>query len=183
MSYQSTLPFKSISTTSTNGNTADSLHRHTGSIRSASQLNGNENNTNKVDEDDDASGAPVGKRQRIISNQSNEEVSPLSSSSSLAYTVAASSASSAAAAAPPASATVASTPHVRSFHLLELYGDLFTCTPTTSLAHCVSVCLAMGKGVAVAFKEQFGGVNELKGAHPINHSLNDIDPFPFISND
>lgn len=39
-------------------------------------------------------------------------------------------------------------------------GDLFE--SRDSLAHCVSECLAMGKGVATGFKELFGGVNDLK---------------------
>ena len=45
---------------------------------------------------------------------------------------------------------------------LEVKGDLFSCPPTSSLAHCVSEDMAMGKGVAVLFKKEFGGVGELK---------------------
>ena len=42
-------------------------------------------------------------------------------------------------------------------------GDLFTSPASSSLAHCVSECLAMGKGIAPLFKNKFGGVAELKG--------------------
>lgn len=44
----------------------------------------------------------------------------------------------------------------------EIKGDLFTCPSTASLAHCVSEDMAMGKGVAVLFKKEFGGVGELR---------------------
>ena len=44
--------------------------------------------------------------------------------------------------------------------LVEVYGDLMTAQD--SLCHCVSECLAMGKGIAVLFKQQFGRVDELK---------------------
>ncbi|XP_046725624.1 ADP-ribose glycohydrolase OARD1 [Silurus meridionalis] len=40
-------------------------------------------------------------------------------------------------------------------------GDLFSCPSTHSLAHCISKDCRMGKGIAVIFKEKFGGVNEL----------------------
>jgi O-acetyl-ADP-ribose deacetylase (regulator of RNase III) len=46
--------------------------------------------------------------------------------------------------------------------LTEVKGDLFGCPNDFSLAHCVSVDLAMGKGIAVLFKKQFGRVEELK---------------------
>lgn len=42
----------------------------------------------------------------------------------------------------------------------EVYGDLMN--SKDSLCHCVSECLAMGKGIAVLFKQRFGGVDELK---------------------
>lgn len=45
--------------------------------------------------------------------------------------------------------------------LKEVTGDLFSCPPTDSLAHCISEDCRMGKGIAVLFKEKFGGVNEL----------------------
>jgi len=51
------------------------------------------------------------------------------------------------------------------FRLVEKTGDLFTCDAKASLAHCVSACLAMSKGVAVPFKEKFGSVAELKAQH------------------
>ena len=44
----------------------------------------------------------------------------------------------------------------------EVKGDLFGCPATSSLGHCVSQDMAMGKGVATLFKEKFGGVAELK---------------------
>jgi len=53
------------------------------------------------------------------------------------------------------------------FSLKEIVGDLFACEDTASLAHCVSVDLAMGKGIAVLFKNKFGGVNELKAQQKI----------------
>lgn len=42
----------------------------------------------------------------------------------------------------------------------EVWGDLMT--SSDSLCHCVSECLAMGKGIAVLFKDRFGRVDELK---------------------
>lgn len=44
----------------------------------------------------------------------------------------------------------------------EVKGDLFGCPPHTSLAHCVSEDMAIGKGIATLFKRKFGGVGELK---------------------
>lgn len=44
----------------------------------------------------------------------------------------------------------------------EVKGDLFSCPPRASLAHCVSEDMAMGKGIATLFKRKFGGVGELK---------------------
>ncbi|KAK0053517.1 O-acetyl-ADP-ribose deacetylase 1 [Biomphalaria pfeifferi] len=44
---------------------------------------------------------------------------------------------------------------------IEKEGDLFTCSNTASLAHCVSEDLIMGKGIAVEFKRRFGQVEEL----------------------
>lgn len=41
-------------------------------------------------------------------------------------------------------------------------GDLFTSPESSSLCHCISRDLAMGKGIAVTFKKQFGGLNTLK---------------------
>ena len=38
----------------------------------------------------------------------------------------------------------------------EIKGDLFTCAKEASLAHCVSRCLSMSKGIAVTFKQKFG---------------------------
>merc|ERR1712129_363910 len=47
-----------------------------------------------------------------------------------------------------------------SYELIK--GDLFTSPQTSSLCHCVSRDLHMGKGIARIFKQQFGGVNVLK---------------------
>lgn len=44
----------------------------------------------------------------------------------------------------------------------ELHTDLFNCPPESSLAHCVSQDLKMGKGIAVEFRERFGRVDELE---------------------
>ena len=44
----------------------------------------------------------------------------------------------------------------------EVRGDLFSVSPSTSLAHCVSVDLVMSKGIAVEFRDRFGRVDELK---------------------
>lgn len=48
------------------------------------------------------------------------------------------------------------------FLLEEMQGDLFTCSSTASLCHCVSADMAMGKGIAVQFKKRFGQVSQLK---------------------
>lgn len=46
--------------------------------------------------------------------------------------------------------------------LSETTGDLFTQSSRTSaLAHCVSQCFKMGKGIALLFRQKFGGVDEL----------------------
>lgn len=49
--------------------------------------------------------------------------------------------------------------------LREVKGDLFS--SEDSLAHCVSSCLEMGKGIAVEFKKRFGRVEELKKQNSI----------------
>ncbi|XP_029995404.1 ADP-ribose glycohydrolase OARD1 isoform X2 [Sphaeramia orbicularis] len=41
-------------------------------------------------------------------------------------------------------------------------GDLFSCSEDDALAHCISEDCRMGKGIAVTFKQKFGGVDELK---------------------
>ncbi|XP_066982552.1 ADP-ribose glycohydrolase OARD1-like isoform X2 [Macrobrachium rosenbergii] len=53
--------------------------------------------------------------------------------------------------------------HIRSerFEITEVNGDLFSCSETTSLAHCISQDVRMGKGIATLFKSKFGGVQEL----------------------
>lgn len=45
--------------------------------------------------------------------------------------------------------------------LQELKGNLFSCPDGASLAHCVSEDMKMSKGIAVLFKDKFGGVEEL----------------------
>ncbi|XP_077455203.1 ADP-ribose glycohydrolase OARD1 [Stigmatopora argus] len=41
-------------------------------------------------------------------------------------------------------------------------GDLFSCPVDETLAHCISEDCRMGAGIAVMFKQRFGGVEELK---------------------
>ena len=48
--------------------------------------------------------------------------------------------------------------------LTDKVGDLFS--TKGSLCHCVSKCLGMGKGIAVKFKQDFGGVDELRSQGP-----------------
>ena len=45
---------------------------------------------------------------------------------------------------------------------VEFSGDLFACPATDALCHCISTDIAMGKGIAVQFKQRFGGVPELR---------------------
>lgn len=44
----------------------------------------------------------------------------------------------------------------------EIEGDLFSASKTYSLAHCVAADLRMGAGIAVAFRDKFGRIDELK---------------------
>lgn len=46
------------------------------------------------------------------------------------------------------------------FVLKEIHGDLFSAQ--TSMAHCVGADLKMGMGIAVKFKQLFGGEDELR---------------------
>ena len=46
------------------------------------------------------------------------------------------------------------------FVLKEIEGDLFSAK--TSMAHCVGADLTMGMGIAVRFKQLFGGLDELR---------------------
>lgn len=41
-------------------------------------------------------------------------------------------------------------------------GDLFTSPESSSLCHCISRDLGMGKGIAATFKKHFGGLNDLR---------------------
>ena len=43
----------------------------------------------------------------------------------------------------------------------EVRGDLFKCSRDSSLAHCISEDVRMGKGIATTFKTRFGGVQDL----------------------
>ena len=45
---------------------------------------------------------------------------------------------------------------------VEVKGDLFSSPASHSLCHCISTDIAMGKGIATAFKAKFGGAAELK---------------------
>ena len=52
------------------------------------------------------------------------------------------------------------------FELKVIFGDLFNAPDqTTSLAHCVSRDLKMGKGIAKLFRDKFGRTNELAQAN------------------
>ena len=46
--------------------------------------------------------------------------------------------------------------------IVELVGDLFSASATTSLTHCISSDCKLGKGVAKLFRNKFGRVEELK---------------------
>jgi O-acetyl-ADP-ribose deacetylase (regulator of RNase III) len=138
MSRQTTLAFTPAQKASAIDVEAESAPATAGAARMASEL--------------DADKSPRShKKQRVDSTDG------ASSSDAASSTSAAAASSSAAAVA--SSSTAGSKP---SFRLQEVKGDLFSCDASSSLAHCVSVCLAMGKGVAVPFKEKFGGVAELK---------------------
>lgn len=47
------------------------------------------------------------------------------------------------------------------FGFEEVQGDLFSCPESWSMAHCISEDCRMGKGIAVLFKKNFDGVDEL----------------------
>ncbi|TNN73505.1 O-acetyl-ADP-ribose deacetylase 1 [Liparis tanakae] len=49
-----------------------------------------------------------------------------------------------------------------SWGLNYVSGDLFSCPEDDALAHCISEDCRMGAGIAVVFKKQFKGVEELK---------------------
>jgi hypothetical protein len=50
----------------------------------------------------------------------------------------------------------------RGFRLEERSGDLFSVSDDVSLAHCVAEDLRLGRGIATAFKEKFGGVDDMR---------------------
>ena len=49
--------------------------------------------------------------------------------------------------------------------VVEVVGDLFSASPSTSLAHCISRDCKLGKGVAKLFRHKFGRVAELEEQH------------------
>lgn len=61
------------------------------------------------------------------------------------------------------------------FVLKEINGDLFTAK--TSLAHCVGADLKMGMGVAVKFKQLFGGESELRSQNVKRMKFNVVRSF------
>lgn len=48
-----------------------------------------------------------------------------------------------------------------SWRLTYVTGDLFSCPEDKALAHCISEDCRMGAGIAVKFKKEFDGVEEL----------------------
>ena len=50
--------------------------------------------------------------------------------------------------------------------LKTVRGDLFTCPPTSSMAHCVSQDLRMTRGVAYRFRTVFGCIGDLCSQSP-----------------
>ena len=52
--------------------------------------------------------------------------------------------------------------HIKNDKVQIIHGDLFTCDKNTSLAHCVSQCFSMNKGIASKFREKFNCVNTLR---------------------
>eukprot|EP01114_Cavostelium_apophysatum_P018679 TRINITY_DN5840_c0_g1_i1.p1 TRINITY_DN5840_c0_g1~~TRINITY_DN5840_c0_g1_i1.p1 ORF type:complete len:230 (+),score=54.06 TRINITY_DN5840_c0_g1_i1:98-787(+) len=51
------------------------------------------------------------------------------------------------------------------YSLTEIKGDLFGTDASTSLAHCISMDVRMGKGIALEFKKRFSRIDELKSQH------------------
>ncbi|XP_068015900.1 ADP-ribose glycohydrolase OARD1 [Melanerpes formicivorus] len=69
-------------------------------------------------------------------------------------------------AAPGAFATARGTmathfPRDQQERIRSVKGDLFSCPGGAALAHCISEDCRMGAGIALLFKERFGGVQEL----------------------
>jgi hypothetical protein len=46
--------------------------------------------------------------------------------------------------------------------LKEIIGDLFSCSGSDSLCHCISKDYKLGKGIAKIFRDKFGRIDELK---------------------
>ena len=58
---------------------------------------------------------------------------------------------------------MSTSPAVALTRVVHVNGDLMGArSHTPAICHCVSECLAMGKGIAVLFKSEFGRVDELK---------------------
>ena len=59
----------------------------------------------------------------------------------------------------------------------ETQGDLFSAPSITSLAHCVSRDMHMGKGIAIQFRKRFDRVNELQRQSALHFEDSDsLDP-------
>jgi hypothetical protein len=61
------------------------------------------------------------------------------------------------------------------FHFREIKGNLFSCEKDTSLAHCISADVHMGKGIAATFKKMFRGVDEFRRQGTV------ISPFLYVA--
>lgn len=109
-----------------------------------------------------ASKVPVPAARSSAASSSSGSMAAKPQSHKGAGSAAAAAAPSSAASASSSSASSASSASSSGFRLEIRAGDLFSCPASTSLAHCVSQCLAMGKGIAVEFKSRFKGLAELK---------------------
>jgi O-acetyl-ADP-ribose deacetylase (regulator of RNase III) len=61
----------------------------------------------------------------------------------------------------------------------EVSADLFTC-PAQAIAHCVSADLAMGKGIALQFRNRFGRVDILQQQEGLVLVLDNVGPYSHI---
>jgi O-acetyl-ADP-ribose deacetylase (regulator of RNase III) len=62
--------------------------------------------------------------------------------------------------------------------IVEVKGDLFSCPETHSLAHCISADVVMGKGIALLFKQRFGGVDVLRAQRKQTGEVAVLQPSP-----
>lgn len=53
-------------------------------------------------------------------------------------------------------------PSQDNWRLSYVTGNIFSCPESESLAHCISADCRVGAGIAVKFKQEFGGIEELK---------------------